>query len=542
MFTRKAEYAVDAKDMTFDAVVESLTQWVASEEERQKIRCMLNRDALTEEYRRDILEGSIQYRRLVEVGETIWCETRYALLEEPNSHDLIAFISSYDVTNAVVGEQIIRKIGEVEYELMGLLDVKTDTFTVKNIMSGRKSSFYEKQGCFSEKCEELVSHFVAEQDRASTLAKMSVQNVVKQLEQAPVYEFTYSSVIKGVQRRKKMQFTYLDEYHNIILYNKSDVTALYENEREQLRKTEEALEEAERANRARSDFFARMSHDMRTPMNGILGMTELSKGVEDVEELHHNLDMIESSGTYLLNLINDILDLQKIETGKMEIHYTIAKCSQFIENIMDMMKPTAEQKKIDFQMINKNIDLERYGKMDVLRLKQVFINIMSNAVKFTPEGGKIVFTMENVAIEPHRDYDKFEIIDTGIGMSKDFLKNRIFNPYSQEQNSSTTQYAGSGLGLAITKSLVELMGGHITVESEQGVGSRFTVYLDFEMLDDETAFAELGKEQTLQTTAIETLRNKRILLCEDHPLNAEIARRLLERAECKVTIARNGLE
>lgn len=303
----------------------------------------------------------------------------------------------------------------------------------------------------------------------------------------------------------------------------------------------DALERAERATREKTELFARMSHDLRTPMNGILGMTALSMDETDIDVLHRNMQLIDESGKYMLRLINDTLDLRRIENGNLVLKPQILKCQTFIDNLMEMVYPTMKENKIEFRMLNKNIDLDRYARFDNIRMKQIFTNLLSNAIKFTQEGGCIEFTMECLKHENGIDYDKFEIRDTGIGMGMEFLENNIFQPYAQENNELTGKYVGPGLGLAITKSLVNFMHGRIEVESEKGDGTVFTVYLNIEMVGEEEAIRILNsKEERIRRTK-EQLNDKRILLCEDHPLNAEISQKLLERVGCQVVWAKDGL-
>ncbi len=296
----------------------------------------------------------------------------------------------------------------------------------------------------------------------------------------------------------------------------------------------------EEANKAKTDFFSRMSHDMRTPMNGILGMVELSEDEKDISVMQQNMGKIKDSGKYLLGLINDTLDFQKIESGKLELEPAVVDSKQIVAGIVDIIKPAAKKKKIDFRVINKNADLNSYIRIDALRMKQVFINLLSNAIKFTPEGGTIEFEFELLSRDGMISHDRIYVRDTGIGMSEDFVKNKLFKPFCQEHNEVTDVYAGTGLGLSIVRKLVELMGGKIEVESELGVGTTFIIDIDFERVDYDklsdgnntikSQFEEIGK----------ALKGRQILLAEDHPLNAEISKKLLEKAGCKVVCVKDG--
>ncbi|MDD3402133.1 MAG: ATP-binding protein [Hespellia sp.] len=296
----------------------------------------------------------------------------------------------------------------------------------------------------------------------------------------------------------------------------------------------------QQATQARTDFFARMSHDMRTPMNGILGMISLTKQAKDMDEVTSNMNKAEASGRYMLSLINDTLDLQKLESGKMKFHYQTVRAGEFFDDLAEIIKSSAEQKGVTFEIEEIQVDKESYISIDVIRVNQILTNLVSNAIKFTPKGGSVKIIIECLESDYNMEYFKIRIQDTGIGMSDEFLKNNLFQAYAQESNQMSDQYAGSGLGLAITKNLVDLMQGRIEVDSELGEGTTFTVWLDFERV--ECAYAAEGitlqKEREMQNQT--KLRGKKILLCEDHPLNAEIAKRLLEKAGCEVTWAKDG--
>lgn len=291
---------------------------------------------------------------------------------------------------------------------------------------------------------------------------------------------------------------------------------------------------------ARMEFFSRMSHDMRTPMNGILGMAHLSKNENDVDVLHHNINMVEQSGTYMLSLINDTLDFQKIESGKMVLNKAATETKIFFESVFDMFRITAEQKHIKFIVNDKNFNQSGYINIDSVRVKQIFSNLLSNAIKFTKEGGLVEFIAETVSTQNNVLHNKFQVCDNGMGISENFIKNGLFTPYAQEHNSTIKQDAGTGLGLAITKNLIELMGGKISVESELCEGSVFTVFLDFEIVDFDNVEKSLQENKGSVESFKEKLKGKRILLCEDHPLNAEIAKALLETVGCVVTWAKDG--
>lgn len=294
----------------------------------------------------------------------------------------------------------------------------------------------------------------------------------------------------------------------------------------------ELADQAYRASSIKSDFLARMSHDMRTPMNGILGLIALSMDEPMSNTARDNLRKIENSSKYLLSLINDILDMTKLESSKISLNCEPVSSTEYVESIIDSVKPSVQEKNIDFVVNVRNVDFVPII-IDKVRIQQIFTNILSNAIKFTPPGGRVEATLECLGREDHVAHDKFTVRDTGIGISKEFLP-KIFEPFEQENNSS--EYAGTGLGMSIVKNLVDMMDGRIEVKSEQGVGTEVTVWLDLLRAED------AKPASTIIDYSEKHLDGARILLCEDNKLNAEITVRLLNSKGCIIDLANNGVE
>lgn len=341
-------------------------------------------------------------------------------------------------------------------------------------------------------------------------------------------------------------------YHTICRVEQNvahNMTKLRENERQLRaakvleRRNQELLlaaQKAEAANAAKTDFYSRMSHDMRTPMNGILGLVNLSKDETDSAVLQQNIAKIGDAGEYLLRLINDTLDMNKIESKKLTLNIAPVQVQSFWDGLLEMVRPNAQQKNIAFHFEVLDYNMAATVLADELRVKQIFMNLISNAVKFTPTGGQITLRLASRCPQDTMVHSRFTLQDTGVGMSEEFIQNHMYQPFSQEQNSLTAQYAGTGLGLAIVKNLVELMHGKIRVESHPGIGTTFTVDLDFEIVSDGGAAAKSAAVDA--PPHWEDLRGKTILLCEDHPLNIEIAERLLEKVGIQTELAQNGVE
>ncbi len=326
-----------------------------------------------------------------------------------------------------------------------------------------------------------------------------------------------------------------DENHNILRVTGilRNINAEWENQKEDL---EKALKDAKNANKAKTEFLSRVSHDMRTPLNGILGLTHILKDATEDGDILRDLDELEISGKYLLNLINDTLDVNRIESGKLELHPVVCEGRTFFNTAIGLAKTSIEAKNLKYEVHADNLPFTVLYT-DVARMEQVIMNVVSNAVKFTPAGGKIDITIKNISVENGVITDQIIITDTGIGMSPEFLPH-IFEAFAQEDASRTSTAQGTGLGMSITKQLIQLMGGDISVTSQQGKGSCFTITARFPIATDEQI-----KEWKMRQSKVENgaeLSGRHILLCEDHPLNAEIATRLLEAKGVLVEHAING--
>ena len=301
----------------------------------------------------------------------------------------------------------------------------------------------------------------------------------------------------------------------------------------------EALQSAERASKAKTDFLSNMSHDIRTPMNAIIGITTLMKNeLHQPEKLAEHLGKLESSGQLLLGIINNILDMSRIESGKTTLNVEKMNLPQQIRQLDSIIRQQAGQSRQTFT-VSTHLQHENV-LADPSRLNQVLMNILSNAVKYTPNGGHIRFEVDELPRNEHYARYRFVVQDDGIGMSADYQKT-LFDPFTREEKSGTNKVQGTGLGMAITKSIVDLMGGSINVESATGKGTRFEVVLEFP-IDAEADHAQ--QVQALPEEAEETspLSGMKFLCAEDNAINAEILQMLLETKGASCTICPNGQE
>ena len=305
-------------------------------------------------------------------------------------------------------------------------------------------------------------------------------------------------------------------------------------------KLEIALKKAEVASLAKTRFLNNMSHDIRTPMNAILGYAQLMedelKG-KDLPETSEHLEKLQQSGNLLLSIINNVLDMARIESGRMEIDENYARIENIRQTLFEIFDDEAKKKNL---ALHYTINVEHEHILtDTTKVKEIFVNILSNAIKYTPSGGSVVINVDELACdEPGYMIVRTRVSDTGIGMSQDYLT-KIFDAFTREQNTTKSRIAGTGLGMSIVKKYVDLLGGTITAESEPGKGSTFTVTLKHRIADESYY---IKKHAENPESGIEILEGRNILLAEDNDLNAEIAETILERAGIKTERVEDGIQ
>lgn len=296
-----------------------------------------------------------------------------------------------------------------------------------------------------------------------------------------------------------------------------------------------AAEEADAANKAKSAFLLSMSHDIRTPMNAIIGFTNIALHQNMVSDIHDSLKKVQQSSNHLLSLLNDVLDFSRIESGKVTISPEPVDMNQLTDNVQAIMNGLLYNRDLQFEVHRENLK-NPYVLADVVRIREVLVNLLGNAVKFTKDGGEITLDISSYpgADEKHI-ITRYVVRDNGIGMSEEFQK-KLFDPFSQEDDANArTQYKGTGLGMAITKKYVDMMGGSIAVESKKGVGATFTVEIPLE-LPEQVIPSEQKQHLHRDLTGIH------VLMAEDNDLNAELATIMLEDAGMIVTRASDGKE
>lgn len=308
----------------------------------------------------------------------------------------------------------------------------------------------------------------------------------------------------------------------------------------QARKLENAMVEAEqeknnaqKANTEKTSFLASMSHDIRTPMNAIVGMTDIARyNIDDKEKVKECLEKINASSTQLLNLLNNILDMSEIEMGKLSLKESQFSMEELIDNIQVVFMQMARSKKISFEVECKMEHSNLLG--DSVRLRQVLMNIIGNSIKYTEAFGKVdVYIRETASNKAGYVAFDFEVVDTGMGMTRDFIENKLFQPFERAEGKAIRKIEGNGIGMSITKKIIDAMGAEISVDSTVGEGSRFLVHADFK--EDEKYQDNFVKEKDGMSVFDATGKN--LLVVEDNEINMEIIKAILERTHVHITCA-----
>ena len=394
---------------------------------------------------------------------------------------------------------------------------------------------------FREGFTDYAEHCVAEAEREAFLRFIDPENIRAGLAHETMISHRYLAVKDGVEQYEMLRIAgvrLIEERNDHIVHaigaGFSDVDRETREAMRQNRALAEALTRAEDANRAKTAFLSSMSHEIRTPMNAIIGLDSIALRDPNLSQsTRSDLEKISSSARHLLSLINDILDMSRIESGRMVLKAEEFSFREMVEQINTIIHGQCEDKGLTYE--NRVIGLtEEYFFGDDLRLRQVIINILGNAVKFTDPPGTVTFAVEQTECTGDRHLLRFTMKDTGIGMEEAFLP-KLFEPFSQEDATTTNRYGGSGLGMAITKNMVDLMGGRITAESRKGCGTTFTVEIPLQRAQH----AEAPDVQEPSGASI-TVAGLHVLIAEDLEMNAEILADLLEMEEITSEWAKNG--
>ena len=517
---------------SYDKLVDRLLQEVWGSEDRESCAELLDRSCLLNSFEKGIRTVTREFRSHPAGQETLWLQGVTTLSKHPESGDVFAFFALSSIREKKLSEAIINKIVAEQCDYVCCIDAKRQRFVLfvpNKRWEGRETVRIDAD--YTGTLDSVFIKYVLPEERDKYRDFTDLSNVLAALEKKEsISELFHSSEEDGI-RVKQLEFSYLDKASGLISLVKTDITAAQQKQLEQEERLREALSFAERANEAKTTFLASMSHDLRTPLNGVLGFTAFALQENDPEKKQEYLEKIESSGKLLLDLINDTLDLSRIESGKAVPEPETVMSDDLIPAVVTALRPSAELKGVKLVVDCTDYQNEPIWA-DKLKINKIALNLLSNAIKFTPSGGTVTVTLYCVSASPALEGCSFTIEDTGMGMSAEFMEH-MYEPFSQEKRSEAVQTPGTGLGLSIVRRYVDLLGGTISVESRLHEGTRWTVTLPVKKLESElTEKPKAASEDALQ--------GKRVLLCEDNQMNTEIASMLLKNKGMLVESAENG--
>jgi len=530
------------KSGTADGYFEACADIVADKYIRQDCRKRFTRRNLIREFRQGKSEETIEYPTVSSNGIKMWIKGTISMIENPVNSDIEAVAYAVNITQRKKLELIMDRITSEDYDFASIIDVSSRTIEFISVKEEEKPFVPTKTTNYDEDIEYAVN-IMSHEDAPKHIENLQLDKMLEELNKSGSYVYPFSLTDEhGEVHRKQMKCIWMDESRNFILQTRTDITRAYEEEQKQMNRLTAAMMESEKANNAKSEFVSRISHDIRTPISAIISMTQFAReDIDDREKLLEDIRKIEASNTFLLSLINDILDISKIDSGKIELFPEPYPFSDFIYKVRSMFEPLCAQKGLTFNIITER-DGEACAVVDKVRFNQITMNLISNAVKYTPAGGSVTYKSESRILPGGKIRCRFTVSDTGIGMSEEFQK-KMFEEFSQEKTENSLYGAGSGtgLGLAIVKRIIDLMNGDIEVHSRQGEGTSVTVTLILPGVKEAVTDTP-DNEAAHKKNETRLIRPARILIVDDNAVNREIAVRLLESMGADTECAVDGAE
>ena len=520
----------EASAGTVDRHVSALASLIIDPEDRAEFLSRFSRGKLLEAFSEGKTREIFEYPLRLPDVLCHWVRGTLNMLRNPTTGDVEAVAYAADVTEIRKREEIARRVSEDEFDYVGIIYTRSREFEFYNKKAEIAFPALHQRMPYDVCMDYVCSRFATPEERRHVREAAALETITAALRDRGRYETSYLRTENGSASRRQLRYTWFDEPGGEILVVRTDVTAAYAQEQRQLIMVRDALHQAEQANAAKTDFLARMSHDLRTPLSGIIGLSSIAMtNMPAEEDLKRYLSEIRRSGEYLLGIINDILDMSKIESKKLELRPEVMSFADFCGTLRDVTDIQCARKRQTFEISAFAEGFSPYILADKTRFLQIFINLLTNAVKYTQEGGNIRLSIELISRRGNILRKRFTVSDNGIGMSPQFV-GRAFEPFEREHDDSQ---GGTGLGLAIVKNLVELMGGTVRIDSAPGLGTSVTVELELEAVPE-------PQLPSGEAAPGRILSGKRFLICEDNDINAEIAAALLREVNAQSDRAENG--
>ncbi|MDR2546805.1 MAG: response regulator [Lachnospiraceae bacterium] len=474
-------------------------------------------------------------------GEYVWTECFFSVLSTSEGiKRVVCTFNDIDEQKRQLTEHgnIIQSLSN-QYSTLLIVDLAGDNYDVIKDERGLERRIPTK-GAYTRLCKIFFGTRVVADDRVALLDQLEIAHIERHLSvDSPVMEVEYMRKQERDSAERWERVTMIEvaaegDLSTLVMMGINDITKQKKEEISNRQIIQDAMLAATQANNAKSDFLSRMSHDIRTPLNAIIGMSVIArKNIDNYERIRDCLGKIDGASKHLLDLVNKVLDMSRIESGRVIIVTEEVDLHELISNIHIIVESLADEKSHTL-IFNKDTLTHPFVVGDTSRIQQILTNLLSNAIKYTPKGGEIVFTVNELPGEPGSSVYEFMIEDNGVGMTPEFVS-ELYEPFSRVDDSRTSKIEGTGLGMAIVQNLILMMDGYINVESEVGAGTKFTVSLPLKHVE---AGKGAEREKVEQRTEFP---GRRILMVEDNELNMEIAVDLLEITGITVETAENGL-
>lgn len=525
------------KSTTVDSFFDNIYAAISDKEERETFQGLFSREKMIRAYNEGRKHIECDHNLTMEGEETIWVSTLVDLIKNPFNGDIEGNAYSIDISAVKNQELILSAVTKDTFDRLMSINLKNDSFFMMEKDEGSfDNNEHVKKGKYTEFIEEDIrNRKIIEPEEDEIIQRLAIKSIRKGLEHSSNYVFTTreENQYDNNTETKKYTFSYIDKKKEIVLMSIFDITEAVNEKESQNRKLKKALNLAKEASRAKSEFLTSMSHEIRTPLNAVIGIADVGMEEGTTPKDRAAFKKVAAAGDYLLGLVNDILEMSRIESGKVILQMETVSARQFLQDTIEIIKPPLLRKNIqiitDFEGVG-----EEYIRCDVLRTRQIYVNLLSNAIKFSYPDSEIKWSVRKIQEQETKLGYESVIIDYGCGISKEFQK-RMFNPFERENNTFMNSTPGTGLGLSICKNIIEQIGGHIQIESEPSKGTRVTVRI----VHEEGCQEEI-RDKWIQTENTCDLSDKHVLLVEDNEINAEIVNTILCRKGALVTLANNG--
>ena len=530
--------------LTYDEITRTGPGFLGELEDGRRVSAVLDRKTLIN----DFTEGSRKNTFIVKQhirGNTVWVRVITVMLENPDTGDIEMFFYSTDVTETELERRIVSRLSQDVYESVVVINPNNSSMRFVGRIPPELTHGNGDMFDYTANLLQAVEKNVCKADRERVISLFQLPKVRYYLKENDSYAITADWTDNdGNKVWKMVQFSFLLDSKEMILACVSDVTESHMKEQSMIDGLRMALEKAKSADAAKSQFLSRISHDIRTPIGAILNLTDFAQqDIDSREKLLDDLSKIKTSGTFLLSLINDVLDVSKIDSGVIELHEDVYPLKNYLTNIENIINPMSNDRSL-FTNIKTDFGDVTAIVTDSVRLNQITLNLLSNAMKYTPSGGRVFFFAKTSPLTDVSEEMKkkgldtllsFDVDDTGIGMSEEFQQH-MFDEFSQEASNPLrrNRIGGTGLGLAIVKKLIDLMGGTITVRSALEKGTSIHVELPVRAGTDDLT-AEEDVDESSQGSI-----SGHILLAEDNEINAMIAERIFKDIGVSMDRAANG--